>query len=62
MIDSGMKVEDVTGVGDAAFWTLGMNQLQTFKGTNIQAVISVFGFEKPKEKAIEVAKKTLEKL
>lgn len=58
--DSGMTVEDVTGVGDSAFW--GSNQLQVFKGTGIQIGISVFGFQNSKDLAIVAAKKALESL
>lgn len=59
MVDAGMKVEDVAGLGDAAFWT-GM-QLQAFRGTNVQFVVSTFGFDGAKDKAIAVARKALAK-
>jgi hypothetical protein len=60
MTESGVKVEDVSGVADAAFWS-GM-QLQAFKGKNIQVIVSVFGFENEKEKAVQVAQKAIGKL
>ena len=60
MKDSGMNIEDVSGVGDSAFWT--SMQLQVFKGKGIQLAISVFGFSNPKDLAIATAKKTLENL
>jgi hypothetical protein len=60
IIDSGIKVEDVSGVGDVAFWS-GM-QLQAFKGKNIQVIVNVYGFENEKEKAVQVAQKVIGKL
>jgi hypothetical protein len=58
-VDAGMRVEDVAGLGDAAFWT-GM-QLQAFRGTNVQVVVSVFGIEGAKDKAVAVARRALAK-
>jgi hypothetical protein len=58
-VDAGMKVEDVPGLGDAAFWT-GL-QLQAFRGTNVQIAISTFGIDGAKDKAIAVARKALAK-
>jgi len=46
MVDSGMKVQDVAGVGDGAFWA-GV-QLQAFKGAGDQVVVTVMGFDRPK--------------
>ena len=60
MKDSGMPIEDVSGVGDTAFWT--MMQFQAFKGKGLQVVVSVFGFSEPKEKAMGMAKLALENL
>ena len=60
MIDSGMKVEDVPGLGDTAFWT-GM-QLQAYRGKTHQVVVTVMGFDKAKERAVELARKALSKL
>jgi hypothetical protein len=56
-VDSGMKVEDVAGLGDAAFWT-GM-QLQVFRGRHLQIVVSLMGHAAPKDKAVQVARKAL---
>lgn len=58
-VDAGMRVEDVPGLGDAAFWT-GL-QLQAFQGTNVQLVISTFGIDQAKDKSIAVARKALAK-
>lgn len=60
MKDSGMKVEDVPGVGDAAFWA-GV-QLQAFKGAHVQVVVTMMGFDRPRERATAAARKTLERL
>ena len=60
IIDRGIKVEDVSGVGDVAFWS-GM-QLQAFKGKNIQVIVNVYGFENEKEKAVQVVQKVIGKL
>ena len=60
MKDSGMKVEDVPGLGDTAFWA-GV-QLQAFKGAHVQVVVSMMGFDRPRERATAAAGKTLEKL
>jgi hypothetical protein len=59
-VDAGMRVEDVSGVGDVAFWT-GL-QLQVFRGKNVQLVVQVMGHREPKEKAVQVARKALLKL
>lgn len=59
-IDSGLKVEDVSGLGDVAFWT-GM-QLQVFRGAHLQVVVNVMGHAGAKDKAIQVARKALAKL
>ena len=60
MKDSGMKVEDIPGVGDTAFWA-GV-QLQAFKGAHVQVVVSIMGFDRPRERATAAARKTLERL
>jgi hypothetical protein len=62
MAGSGMTVEDVAGLGDVAFWTVGMNQLQVFRGKHTQLTVTVLGFGQPKDVAIAVARKALEKL
>ena len=59
-VDSGFKVEDVSGLGDVAFWT-GI-QLQVFRGKDLQLVVNVMGHRDAKEKAIQVARKALAKL
>ena len=59
-IDSGFKVEDVSGLGDLAFWN-GI-QLQVFRGKDLQLVVNVMGHRDAKEKAIQVARKALAKL
>lgn len=60
MKDSGMKVEDVPGLGDAAFWA-GV-QLQAFKGAHVQVVVTMMGFDRPRERATAAARKVLERL
>ena len=60
MVDSGVKVEDVPGVADTAFWA-GV-QLQAFRGANLQIVVSVTGFARPRDTAAAVARKVLEKV
>ncbi len=60
MADSGLKVEDVAGVGDAAFWA-GV-QVQAFKGANDQVIVTVMGFDPAKDKAVAAAKKVIDKL
>jgi hypothetical protein len=59
-VDMGMKVEDVSGVGDVAFWT-GL-QLQAFRGRHVQVVIQVSGQAAPRDKAVLLAKKALARL
>jgi hypothetical protein len=59
-IDSGFKVEDVSGLGDLAFWN-GI-QLQVFRGKDLQLVVNIMGHADGKEKAIQVARKALAKL
>ena len=58
--DSGMKVTDVAGVGDTAFWA-GV-QLQAFKGANHQVVVTMMGISRPQERAADAARKVLAKL
>ena len=58
MKDSGMTVEDVPGLGDAAFWA-GV-QLQAFKGAHVQVAVTMMGFDRPRERATAAARKTLE--
>ena len=60
MVNNGFQVEDVAGLGDAAFWT-GL-QLEAFKGKHVQVVVSVMGFKDAKGRAIAAARKALEKL
>jgi hypothetical protein len=60
MVDSGVKVEDVPGVADTAFWA-GV-QLQAFRGANLQVIVSVMGFARPRDAAVAVARKVLEKV
>lgn len=60
MVSNGFKVEDVPGLGDAAFWT-GI-QLEAFKGKHVQLVVSVTGFADAKGRAVKAARKALEKL
>ena len=60
MIDTGSKIEDVSGVGDTAFWSGA--QLHVFKGPNLSVLVSVMGFQNPKEKSIKVAKFVLSKV
>jgi hypothetical protein len=60
MSDSGMKVTDVAGVGDTAFWA-GV-QLQAFKGANHQVVVTMMGIGRPQERAADAARKVLAKL
>jgi hypothetical protein len=59
-IDSGFKVEDVSGLGDLAFWN-GI-QLQVFRGKDLQIVVNVMGHRDGKDKAIQVARKALARL
>jgi len=59
-VDSGLKVEDVDGFGDVAFWT-GM-QLQVFRGRHLQLIVNVMGHAGAKDKAVQVARKALAKL
>jgi len=59
-VDGGMKVEDVAGVGDVAFWT-GI-QLQVFRGKNVQLIVNIMGHSGAKEKAVLAARKALAKL
>lgn len=59
-IDSGFKVEDVSGLGDLAFWN-GI-QLQVFRGKDLQLVVNIMGHKGGKEKAVAVARKALAKL
>ena len=59
-IDSGFKVEDVSGLGDLAFWN-GI-QLQVFRGKDLQIVVNVMGHKDGKAKAIQVARKALARL
>ena len=58
--ESGMTVEDVPGVGDTAFWA-GV-QLQAYKGRSLQVVVSMMGFDRPRERAAAAAARVLEKL
>jgi len=60
LVDSGMKVSNVPGVGDAAFWA-GV-QLQAFKGANLQVVVTMMGIDRPEARATAAARKILEKL
>ena len=60
MAESGIKVNDVPGLGDAAFWA-GV-QLQAFKGAHLQVAVSMMGIDRPEERATAAARKILEKL
>jgi hypothetical protein len=60
MVDSGVKVHDVAGVGDTAFWA-GV-QLQAFRGAHLEVVVTMMGIDRPEERATAAARKVLEKL
>jgi hypothetical protein len=60
MVDSGLKVNDVAGVGDTAFWT-GV-QLQAFKGAHFEVLVTMMGVDRPEERATAAARKVLDKL
>lgn len=60
MIDTGSKIEDVSGVGDTAFWS--GSQLHVFRGKNLSILVSVLGFQNPKDNSVKVAKFILSKI
>jgi hypothetical protein len=60
MMDMGSKIEEVPGVADTAFWS--DSQLHAFKGKNLLVLVSVMGFQDPKDKSIKVAKFVLTKI
>jgi hypothetical protein len=60
MMDMRLKIEDVPGVSDTAFWS--DSQLHAFKGKNLLVLVSVRGFQDPKGKSIKVAKFVLTKI
>lgn len=54
----GLKTEDVTGVGDIAFWTPSSSQLNVFSGAQKYLIFTLMGTDKAKarERAIALAK------
>lgn len=59
------EVENVNGVGDAAFWVPVVNQLHVFAGGNIYFYLTMRGFKnvnEAKAKSIELARQALNSL
>jgi hypothetical protein len=54
----GLKTEDVSGVGDIAFWTPSSSQLNVFKGAQKYLIFTLMGTDKAKarERAIALAR------
>lgn len=54
----GLKTEDVSGVGDIAFWTPSSSQLNVFSGAQKYLIFTLMGTDKAKarERAIALAK------
>lgn len=54
----GLKTEDVSGVGDIAFWTPSSSQLNVFSGSQKYLIFTLMGTDKAKarERAIALAK------
>lgn len=59
------KPEDVSGIGDTAFWVSKINQLHVFAGENIYVYFTMRNFKdtgEAKAKSVELARQALSTL